>query len=41
MRTNRSLIIPNLLGNESIGTLAKYRNQSLWPGFRVAFLNRI
>ena len=40
MATERSLIIPNILGPESIKTVAKYQNQSMWPGFRVTFLKR-
>lgn len=40
IETERSLIIPNILGSESIKTVAKYKNQSLWPGFRVTFLKR-
>jgi hypothetical protein len=33
--TGRDFILPNVLGSESIQSLGKYRNQSLWPGFRV------
>ena len=34
--TNRTLIIPNLLGNEErIHTVPLYRGLALWPGFRV------
>lgn len=34
--TNRSLIIPNILGNgERLVDLDTYRERTLWPGFRV------
>lgn len=40
--TNRSVIIPNILGSDKIpgDTIEKYLGQSLWPGFRVLFLKR-
>eukprot|EP01042_Synura_sphagnicola_P031067 gene31067-40002_t len=37
---NRSLIVPNLLGQEALHTVPKWRGRSLWPGFRQVFLNR-
>mmetsp|Transcript_32033 Transcript_32033/g.46173 ORF Transcript_32033/g.46173 Transcript_32033/m.46173 type:complete len:730 (+) Transcript_32033:13-2202(+) len=37
LATQRSLILPNLLGDESsIRTIAQYNNRTLWPGFRIA-----
>ena len=33
--SGRDLILPNILGRESISSLGKYLNQSLWPGFRL------
>ena len=40
--TNRSVIIPNILGSDQIpnDTIEKYMGQRLWPGFRVLFLKR-
>ncbi len=38
--TGRSLIIPNILGSEDMGTIAPYKQQVMWPGFRVVFLKR-
>ncbi len=38
--TERSFILPNILGPESIHTIGKYKGQSMWPGFRVTFLKR-
>jgi hypothetical protein len=38
--TERSLILPNILGSESIHTIDKYKGQAMWPGFRVTFLKR-
>lgn len=37
--TNRSLILPNVLGNETDATsgVQLYRGRALWPGFRVAY----
>jgi len=34
--TNRSLIIPNLLGSEKLKAIKHYNDLALWPGFRVA-----
>ena len=35
--TGRSLILPNLLGNDkTIHTIAQFGNRTLWPGFRIA-----
>jgi hypothetical protein len=42
--TNRTLIIPNILGEERLSivrTVDPYKNLSLWPGFRVAFFKNI
>lgn len=36
--TNRTLILPNVLANERIGTVDLYYGQALWPGFRLAYL---
>jgi hypothetical protein len=33
--SNRSLIIPNVLGNDAIETVPQYKGRKLWPGFRV------
>lgn len=38
--TKRALIIPNLLGPEAISNIGKYRNQSMWPGFRVLYIKK-
>lgn len=38
--TNRSVIIPNILGNELLGEVQLYANNALWPGFRVAFFKK-
>ena len=40
--TNRSVIIPNVLGSDAIpdDTIQRYKGQRLWPGFRVLFLKR-
>eukprot|EP01038_Epipyxis_sp_PR26KG_P005872 gene5872-8097_t len=35
--SNRSLIIPNILGNEELTRMDLYKGRALWPGFRVAF----
>eukprot|EP01034_Spumella_vulgaris_P027166 gene27166-33849_t len=41
LSTGRSLIVPNILGRENMkNTIAPYRKQVMWPGFRVAFLKR-
>jgi hypothetical protein len=34
--TNRTLIIPNILGNEHSSKIPLFENKSIWPGFRVA-----
>lgn len=42
--TNRTLIIPNILGEENLSiirTVDPYNKLSLWPGFRVAFFKKI
>lgn len=41
IETRRSLIIPNILGHERTKTVDKYKNQAMWPGFRIAFLKRV
>lgn len=38
--TNRSVIIPNILGNELLGEVQIYNGNALWPGFRVAFFKK-
>ena len=38
MATNRTLILPNVLARENIGTVELYEGQALWPGFRLAYL---
>jgi hypothetical protein len=38
--TERSLILPNLLGPESIVSIDKYMNQAMWPGFRVVYIKK-
>ncbi len=35
--TNRSVIIPNVLGDEMLGDVDLYRGMALWPGFRIAY----
>ena len=40
MTTERALILPNILGYENMGVFPKYKNQVMWPGFRVTFLKR-
>lgn len=40
--TNRSLIIPNILGNEErLLDVDSYRDRTLWPGFRVLYERKI
>lgn len=42
MMSNRTIIIPNLLGSEEIETVQKYQGrQAMWPGFRVSLLKRV
>lgn len=39
---NRSVIIPNILGNElEDNGVELYRGAALWPGFRVAFFKKV
>lgn len=38
--TNRSVIIPNILGNELLGDVQLFAGNALWPGFRVAFFKK-
>jgi hypothetical protein len=38
--TDRSLILPNILGSEDLVTFQAYKGQVMWPGFRVTFLKR-
>jgi hypothetical protein len=40
INTERSVIVPNILGAESISVIDKVQGQTLWPGFRVLFLKR-
>lgn len=41
LSTDRALIIPNILGSEALGsTFKSYKDQVMWPGFRVSFLKR-
>lgn len=40
MTTGRSLVLPNILGPETLTTVDKYRGRAMWPGFRVIFLKR-
>lgn len=35
--SNRSLILPNVLGEDLIGTVDYFRGLALWPGFRLLF----
>lgn len=35
--TNRTLIIPNILGDEANAMITLYNERLLWPGFRVAY----
>lgn len=39
---NRSLIVPNLIGDPKIygKAVGLYRGQALWPGFRVIFVKK-
>lgn len=39
--TNRSLIIPNILGPDHIDKAGLFQGKTLWPGFRVAFISRM
>jgi hypothetical protein len=36
-KSGRSLIVPNLLGDERIHAGGLWRDRRMWPGFRVAF----
>jgi hypothetical protein len=36
--TNRSIIVPNVLGDEMLGDVELYNGMAMWPGFRLAFL---
>lgn len=38
--TNRSVIIPNILGNELQNAVQLYDSMALWPGFRVAYIKK-
>lgn len=39
--TGRAVIVPNVLAHETeMRTIAPYRGQVMWPGFRVVFLKR-
>lgn len=40
LTTERSLILPNILGDEKMGVFDSYKGQVMWPGFRVTFLKR-
>lgn len=40
LTTERSLILPNILGDEKMGVFDSYKGQIMWPGFRVTFLKR-
>eukprot|EP01035_Chromulina_nebulosa_P021819 gene21819-28237_t len=40
IRTNRSVIIPNILGNDDMDTVPSFKSNILWPGFRVTKLKR-
>ena len=43
LSTKRSLILPNILGDHNDAHMKifdTYNNQTLWPGFRVAYLKR-
>lgn len=36
--TNRSIIVPNVLGDEQLGDVELFEGRAMWPGFRIAFL---
>jgi hypothetical protein len=36
--TNRTVIIPNALAKDSIGSVDLYNGLALWPGFRLAYI---
>ena len=36
--TKRTLILPNILASETVGTVDLYQNNALWPGFRLAYI---
>lgn len=38
--TNRSVILPNILGNEARLTLDTYHHRALWPSFRALFIRK-
>ena len=38
--TDRSVVVPNILGHEKMKTIGSFRKQVMWPGFRVVFLKR-
>jgi len=38
LQTKRSVIVPNILGSEHLTLFESYKNNTLWPGFRVTFL---
>ena len=38
--TKRALILPNVLGNDGIGTVDLHMGRALWPGFRLAYIKR-
>lgn len=38
--TERSLILPNILGDEKNGVFESYKGQVMWPGFRVTLFKR-
>lgn len=41
LTTDRALVLPNILGSEELGSTFKaYKDQVMWPGFRVSFLKR-
>ena len=40
LNTKRSLILPNILGDEKMGIFDAYKGQIMWPGFRVTYLKR-